>query len=100
MKSNFHSVALAVVLAAASLSSLAKSVAVEPGTARANLQQSPAVNAPTGLGETVRVAINPQPLPPKGPPVEERTHSMAPDLRLAGGPPTVIDIWVRLRRMG
>ena len=100
MKTNLHSVALAVVLAAASLSSLAEPLAVEPGTVSADLQRLPSVNAPTSLGETVRVAINPQPLPPRAPPREDRTHSMASDLRLAGGPPTVIDIWVRLRRMG
>ena len=101
MKSNVHSVALALVLAAASLSSLANPVAVEPETVSADLQRLPSVNAPTSLGETVRVAINPQPLPPKAPPREDRTHSMARDLSLAGGsPPVVVDIWARLRFIG
>ena len=101
MKSNLHSVALAVVLAAASLSSLAEPLAVEPGTVSTHLQRLRSVNAPTSLGETVRVAINPQPLPPRAPPREDRTHSAAPDLSLAGGsPPVVVDIWARLRFMG
>lgn len=92
MNSNLHSVALAFVLAAASLSSSAKPVAVEPGADSTNLQKLPAVKALSGHGETFQVAINPQPLPPKEPPVEERTDSVAPDLRLAGGgPPVVVD---------
>jgi hypothetical protein len=89
MNSDLHLVVLSAVLTAASLSSLANPVAVEPITERANLQKPSETNALVRPGEVVQIAINPQPLPPKEPPVDK--------LRVAGGdPPTVIDMrWWR-----
>jgi len=101
MKSNFPSITLAAVLTAITLSSQAQPACLESASASIDPNQSSSLNAPTGLGPTLRVAINPQPLPPKGPPGEDRTRSLERDLSLAGGePPVVVDFWARLRFIG